>query len=89
MWYTIFTVVGRGVFPVTMLMHDHCFPRTSADALLLLADRDDDGEYNDGERKIDLTQWHPTRAQQHVTADRWASFGWKVVNVRKAERTAM
>lgn len=65
-----FTVKGRGHFPHDMLRYDEAWAVTGIDRLA-------DGLHQ-GERTIILA----THNQHTPTADRWASFGWSIVDQR-------
>lgn len=68
-----FTVVGTYGFPLDMLRYDKCWPAREGDAgsiaatLWVQADRDS--------RRIEMM------GLKVPTVGRWASFGWKVVEV--------
>lgn len=71
---TKFKVRGRGVFPYDMLRYDRCFPDSQIDAAKL------DGDIGEGGRRIvTLVQRHDS-PRPHVTPERWASYGWNVMN---------
>jgi len=68
----LFTVAGRGVFPMDMLRQDQAYPRSENDALA--------AQCESMHRKVILARddapmnWCPT-------LDRWKSFGWEVLSV--------
>lgn len=68
----LFTVAGRGVFPLDMLRRDQAYPRSESDAVMAQCERN--------HRKVMLARddapmnWCPT-------LDRWKSFGWEVLSV--------
>ena len=61
----IFSVRGRGRFPIDMLRYDSCWPFQTKDSAAIEAD---------GVRTVTLESASPNR-----TAARWRSFGWEVV----------
>lgn len=67
----LFTVQGRGRFPVDMLRYDGCYPASSADAQII-------EETIRGDR-TGLQQVQLGTHNGKPTADRWRSFGWTVV----------
>jgi hypothetical protein len=58
-----YTVTGSGIFPTDMLRYDRSSPRTTEDAVNIM--RQD-------LRSVELRSFHSP------TADRWASFGWRI-----------
>jgi len=89
MWIHEFTVRGRGAFPLEMLRHDCCFPKSTEDA-----DKIDDSIRNyvfveNGmlnhvlleDISVDLIRYTKLkrRGDQMVTIDRWTSLGWRVL----------
>ncbi|CAB4130440.1 hypothetical protein UFOVP119_64 [uncultured Caudovirales phage] len=75
MYFTKFTVTGRGRFPVDMLRYDECFPRTGEDAQAM----NYDSESLAGVREVrSVTLCTYARHGSRPTAARWASFGWSV-----------
>lgn len=68
----IFTVEGRGPFPLDMLRHDCCWPRDGMSAQNM------DGCEDAVPRRVMLVTDITT-----PTPDRWRSFGWVVVEQRK------
>ena len=72
---TRFTVKGRGLFPIDMLRHDHCWPV--------------DGDYNhisrsatsNAEASIVLC----AQMRRCITPERWRSFGWVVTDIAGEE----
>lgn len=72
----VLTVTGSGLFPIDMLRYDHAWPRTEEDSYKISADYRD--ETNPPTmRTVELLTDH-----DRVTYDRWASFTWKVAQVR-------
>lgn len=69
-YQTLLVVEGSGVFPIDMLRHDTCFPRSEADTGYI--------EVNDGARMVSLVR--RAFAGVPVNRARWASFGWRVVD---------
>ena len=68
----LFTVQGRGQFPLDMLRYDSCYPATQQD-VVVMEDREVEREVT-VERTLDswTKAWKPTFG-------RWESYGWKVV----------
>ena len=67
----VFTVEGRGPFPLDMLRYDCCWPRTGNDVSLVsnsVIVRGIEG------RRIALV------STRKPTLDRWTSFGWNVLD---------
>lgn len=62
-----FTVEGRGQFPFDMLRHSLAWPTSSDDANAMGAE---------GWRRVTLTGAY----LRHIRPERWASFGWPVVD---------
>lgn len=84
-----FVVEGRGAFPTDMLRYDSCEPATDEDMQAI-----NRGEYVGGpKRQIALERDIAGLASSSllarisstpgVTPNRWASFGWKVVQYEK------
>ena len=72
-----FVVEGEGQFPTDMLRYDHCWPRTTEDAIALPLSVYDFARDREQHRKVALfTPTHPP------TVDRWVSFGWKVSDIK-------
>ena len=69
---TIFTVSGRGRFPVDMLRYDEAFPADGMSAANIV---DNPAE----RRNVTLI----THRRFGPTNDRWASFGWVVSDVKE------
>lgn len=67
----VFTVKGKGSFPIDMLRFDQCWPRSPHDVTAMLNDHE--------ERSVNL------RGLAGPTSGRWASFGWYVTH-QKAEK---
>lgn len=66
-----FTVEGSGSFPLDMLRYDCCWPATSGDVAQMTA-----VTYNT-KRKVELL------SHREPTKERWKSFIWPVVDMRK------
>lgn len=66
MKFKLFTVEGRGEFPLDMLRYDSCYPRFVEDVTKMRGNE---------RRSIAMV----TQSQFAPTAGRWKSFGWKVV----------
>lgn len=68
-----FAVQGAMPFPIDMLRHDRCYPRTESDATAAMGER---GE----QRKVVLV--HVTEDRYWLpTYGRWESFGWPCVAI--------
>lgn len=63
-------VVGSGPFPLDMLRYDSCVPHDEHDSTEAAADL--------GRRAVVLRCYSPSGT---VTPGRWASFGWRVLDV--------
>jgi hypothetical protein len=68
-----FTVEGCGEFPFDMLRYDSCWPYAAEDAAKLENIRRNDT--NIQRRRVVL------QGLSRPTADRWASFNWRVVSL--------
>jgi hypothetical protein len=80
---TKFTVEGHGPFPLDMLRYDGCFPAGPGDVGSMIEPRPHPAAPSSMEvRRVTLLTFHGTKAQNGVTAGRWKSFGWKVIEVR-------
>lgn len=73
-YQVVFTVAGRGRFPVDMLRYDECFPVNGDSAAAIGVTREEEGR-SAPVRKVRLL----TRRASGYTAARWASFGWTVL----------
>jgi len=73
MYYTLFTVTGRGIFPFDMLRYDTCYPRHPEDAQRLV---------HQDQRTVQLVMTTRTK-DRRPTEGRWASFGWTVTDITK------
>lgn len=71
-----FTVTGRGSFPYDMLRYDACWPANTESANMM-----DEVHATPGERRAVKTL--RLRSHNVPTPERWASFMWKVAEVRK------
>jgi hypothetical protein len=67
----LFTVEGRGQFPLDMLRYDSCWPESQADVTELGATHDRFAEKR--ARVVTL------RGLSEPTEGRWQSFGWIVI----------
>ncbi len=67
---TRFVVDGKGPFPLDMLRRDRCFPATEGDSSAIAA--------TIISRRITL---YSVQRSWNLTKDRWASFGWRVIEV--------
>lgn len=68
-----FQVRGSGAFPVDMLRYDRCAPETSHDVDGICA-------YHALEPyTVTLIGFVPSGVCPQPTADRWSSFGWRVL----------
>lgn len=75
-----FTVRGKGHFPVDMLRYDHCWPADQEQVAALIHEIGMPSQWV--ERDIRLTGFtYGTGSSGGVNPDRWASFGWKVIEV--------
>lgn len=80
-YHYTYDVQGTGDVPMDMLRYDGAYPATSEDGFKIYADR-----HMDNERlRVFLRTPRIVRLSSHrePTPARWASFGWKVLNVRK------
>lgn len=79
---TLFTVEGRGPFPIDMLRYDCCHPNRPEDAEKIM------DSYGDRPRKAYTVQVVRTHPQRHwmPTTGRWESFGWVVTELDPAEK---
>jgi hypothetical protein len=68
-------VEGKGFFPLDMLRHDRCVPRTSEDV-----DRISAAAF-DTKRCVKLQMY--SASKEGPAKDRWASFGWRVLAVEE------
>lgn len=75
MYETRFTVEGTGQFPLDMLRYDRCFPAKGEDAISMAND------HIRVPRRIQLDVRHPFKGDRMVTRERWASFGWTLVQI--------
>jgi hypothetical protein len=69
---TTFQVRGSGTFPFDMLRYDACHPAHEPDSYTL-------APQDLGLRVVTLATVHERKAP-HLTPDRWASFGWRIVD---------
>jgi hypothetical protein len=74
----IFTVEGKGTFPIDMLRYDACYPASEADSYATMWDVVNEGY---ALRRVTLKHRVSKDANLHhyPTEDRWKSFMWKVV----------
>jgi len=80
--YFHFDVEGAGEFPTDMLRYDGAYPSDTESAMKLLNPyRGSSEDYRDFIRNRRIV--HLTCVDREPTNDRWASFGWKVSNVRR------
>ena len=74
----MFSVEGKGIFPVDMLRRERCFPATTLDAHNIAPDYDS----NLKERRT-VVLIRPARARYDAPeVKRWASFGWIVTEIK-------
>ena len=73
-----FTAKGQGPFPIDMLRHDECYPKTETDSNKITA------TFQDHHFEIALERIVFDR-DALPTAARWASFLWNVVKVEPME----
>lgn len=64
-----FDVEGQGQFPLDMLRYDLCWPASEADATMI--------NMGTGLRPVRL------KGLKSPTVARWASFGWKAIEVSR------
>ena len=72
----LFTVEGRGRFPMDMLRYDRAVPSTGDDVTTL---EDDRGLAMAFVRRVELMAFAPVGNKLEPTTERWRSFGWSVV----------
>lgn len=70
----LFTVEGRGAFPIDMLRFDGCCPDSQIDVGNM------DWQSGPQTRRVSLCRFTPNRKWEPTEA-RWNSFGWEVVEV--------
>lgn len=77
---TVITVEGRGSFPIDMLRHDACYPRSQQDVNKIIDDR-----RGDGMQFVQVV--HHVLKDENIasipTTERWSSFGWRVAKVER------
>lgn len=66
-------VTGTGVFPFDMLRYDKCFPARGQDVIAMWTHR----SARSAQRTVMVAK-NATSRTDGFTADRWASFGWKL-----------
>ena len=71
--FTKFKVAGETAFPFDMLRWDGCYP-ASGDAVHEMITLS-------GQRTVELCQDHDAAKDPCITKDRWASYGWPVVDI--------
>lgn len=77
---TTFRVHGQGAFPFDMLRHDGCYPDSSQDSIAI--ERTVSRHFTrPADSIVVLRKGHRGR-EPHITPARWASFGWRVTDVR-------
>ena len=79
MYKTTFKAIGSGMFPLDMLRYDECHPLD--EGALLVTDEDPTGRHGlpEGDsRVIYLGKYHSAKTNQHLTPERWQSFGWRI-----------
>lgn len=79
MYQTEYRVKGSGHFPMDMLRYDTSYPRTTDDATAVGATARD----WPGEREVELIKHAVNKLAALPTEARWASFGWRVIEVRR------
>ena len=72
---TEITVTGRGRFPLDMLRYDRCVPFNN-DAVMEI-EKPSIVRSTDERPEVKLLRFSPDGGK--ATADRWASFGWFVI----------
>ena len=70
-WIFFATVTGRGNFPIDMLRHDSCYPRTESDAAAI--ERTFSPSYAIESWSVRIVRVAAVAA--HFTDARWHSFG--------------
>ena len=87
--YFQFKVRGEGLFPLDMLRYDTCWPSTSEDVIKLTARHKEPRTVE--MCGISLLSKRDTedliKKGRFPTAERWASFGWEVTEVRFDSKT--
>jgi hypothetical protein len=79
-----FNVLGNSYFPTDMLRHDNCMPADPASVAEIMntMNRDDieENRRSGAFFKVRIVKYHngPQGPAQHITHDRWQSFGWVV-----------
>jgi hypothetical protein len=76
MHQTRFTVEGAGPFPIDMLRYDCCFPETEFGGTAAIM-----SEEIRGVRHAKLMVRHEGKGRHQLTPARWASFGWRIVEI--------
>lgn len=76
-----FAVSGRGVFPIDMLRYDACWPLRGEDVHQI------ELPSTELRNTQDRIIWLKTsgRVDPRPTKARWASFGWHVITIEKAD----
>ena len=67
-----YSVAGYGAFPLDMLRYDACYPATSEDAVEIGGSM-----YSRASQRLRTVRVRSV--VKPATAERWQSFGWKVV----------
>ena len=76
--FTRFKVAGANDFPLDMLRFDRCYPESERATHTMTYPLDE-------QRTVELCQTHDAAEAPHITKDRWASYGWPVVDIVTAE----
>jgi hypothetical protein len=82
---TKFLVEGSGQFPIDMLRYDRCCPATESDSNAINRQVKWDGEKT-AKCHIELIRYS-SAGKSGPNVARWASFGWKVLQVEYSDGT--
>lgn len=72
--FTNFKVAGETTFPFDMLRWDCCYPASEEAVREMTA--------LSGQRTVELCQDHDAAMDPSIAKDRWASYGWPVVDTK-------
>jgi hypothetical protein len=86
MYKTVYTMAGRGSFPVDMLRRDRCFPATERDSMTIAAADSVASFSRDLANlpKVTLCAYHEY-PDWEPNFSRWASFDWGLVSLQAPE----
>jgi hypothetical protein len=79
----IWSVNGRGAFPLDMLRFDACYPATSADVDAIQRSLDPLERREAGSKGFSVTLRSQIAGAEEA---RWNSFGWRVSDKREERR---